>query len=129
LIGCSDNSMDANAYRYTPGFDQTSGAAPLSRGPNFNKMYSRCNFTYLMNFCRFVPFKGEGSEVDIPALVASMKDLRDNAGCTAGVGIYWDCTLDKSERGGLWSRSGKNPDAYRARAKEMDDAIAKAGLP
>jgi hypothetical protein len=131
LIGCSDNSMNSTDYRYAPGFDKSTGAAPFNRDATFYKYYSRTNFTYLMMFCRFLPFKGDnGTEVDIPTLVANVKTLRDVAGCTAGVGLYWDCTVDKCDGGhGLWSRSGKNQDAYRARAKEMDEAMAKAGLP
>jgi hypothetical protein len=85
----------------------------------------------MMMFCRFLPFKGDGgTDVDIPTLLAKVKQARDVGGCTAGVGLYWDCAVDKGENGhGLWTRSGKNQDAYRARVKEMDEAIAKAGLP
>ncbi|HYF49215.1 MAG TPA: hypothetical protein VEJ63_07410, partial [Planctomycetota bacterium] len=103
---------------------------------NWLKYYSRCNFSYMMNFCQFVPFKGESHEVDIPALVAAVKEVRDLGGCTAGVGLYADCSLDKMgnnngpEGGrGLWTRSGRNPDVYRARVKEMNDALTKESLP
>ena len=107
------------------------------RDAAFYRYYSRCNFSYMMMFCRFLPFKSETTpEVDIPRLLEQMKDLRDVAGCTAGVGLYWDCSLDKQGRKngpdggyGLWTRCARNPDAYRARVNEMDQAIAKAGLP
>ena len=107
------------------------------RDTAFYRYYSRCNFSHMMMFCRFLPFKGETtSEVDIPKLLEQVKELRDVAGCTAGVGLYWDCSLDKQGNKdgpdgghGLWPRSGRDPNVYRARVKEMDQALAKAGLP
>ena len=105
-------------------------------GAKFLRYYSRCNFPYLMMFCRFLPFKGATDEVDIPKLLEQVKAVRDQAGCTAGVGLYWDVSLDKqgNKSGpfggrGLWTRCGRDPAKYRARVKEMDSALAKAKLP
>jgi hypothetical protein len=90
----------------------------------------------MMMFCSFVPYKGETAEVDLPELVTRVRRMRDLAGCTAGIGLYGDVSLDKQgnnngpEGGrGLWTRSGRNPEVYRARVKEMDEALSKAGLP
>jgi hypothetical protein len=128
--------MNCTSFRFAPGYDGTNGAVLPPRDEKFYRYYARSNFPYMMMFCNFLPFKGSGTEVDIPQLINQMKTLRDVAGCTAGVGLYPDCSLDKQgnnngqEGGhGLWTRSGRNPEAYRARVKEMDDALAKAGLP
>lgn len=122
---------------YNNGFPTEGGVALPPREAPFYRYYTRCNFPYMMMFSRFLPFKDEKSlDVDIPKLLEQMKEMRDVAGCTAGVGLYWDCSLDKQGRrdgpdggSGLWPRSGNNPDAYRAAVKAMDQAIAKAGLP
>ncbi len=104
------------------------GVTAPGRGPDFYRYYSRCNFTYLMIFGSFLPFRGQGTEVDIPQLAAQVREIRDLAGVTAGVGLYPDCRMD-GKANGLWPRSGNNPEAYRARAKEMDEALAREGLP
>jgi hypothetical protein len=90
----------------------------------------------MMMFRNFLPFKGECAEVDLAQLVERVKQMRDVAGCTAGVGLYPDVSLDKQgnnngpEGGrGLWTRCGRNHETYRAKVKEMDEALAKAGLP
>ncbi len=122
---------------YNNGFPTENGVALPPRDAAFYRYYTRCNFSYMMMFSRFLPFKGATStEVDMPKLLEMMTEMRDVAGCTAGVGLYWDCSLDKQGRKdgpdgghGLWPRSGNNPDAYRAAVKAMDQAIAKAGLP
>jgi hypothetical protein len=128
--------MNCTNYRFMPGYEGTNGAVLPERNEAFYRYYSRQNFSYLMMFCNFLPFKGETAEVDLPRLVEQMKVMRDVAGCTAGVGLYPDVSLDKQgnnngqEGGrGLWTRSGRNPEVYRARVKEMDAALAKAGLP
>jgi hypothetical protein len=128
--------LNCDSFRFQPGFEKTSGAVLPPRDEKFYRYYARCNFSYMMMFCGFVPFKGETADVDLPRLVDQMKTMRDVAGCSAGVGLYPDCSLDKQgnnngpEGGrGLWTRSGRNPDVYRARVKEMDAALAKAGLP
>ncbi|HVE42609.1 MAG TPA: hypothetical protein VNM14_22205 [Planctomycetota bacterium] len=128
--------MNCDSFRFAPGYEGTNGAVLPPRDEKFYRYYARSNFPYMMMFCNFLPFKGSGTEVDLPQLIAQMKTMRDVAGCTAGVGLYPDCSLDKQgnnngpEGGhGLWTRCGKNPEAYRARVKEMDDALAKAGLP
>jgi hypothetical protein len=128
--------LNCTGFRFMPGYDGTNGAVLPERNEKFYRYYARSNFPYMMMFCNFVPFKGSGTEVDIPQLLARVKTMRDVAGCTAGIGLYPDCSLDKQgnnngpEGGaGLWTRSGRNPEVYRARVKEMDDALAKAGLP
>jgi len=128
--------MNCTSFRFSPGYDGTNGAVLPERNEKFYRYYSRTNFPYMMMFCNFLPFKGSGSEVDLPQLVERVKTMRDVAGCTAGVGLYPDCSLDKQgnnngqEGGkGLWTRCGRNPEAYRARVKEMDSALARAGLP
>ncbi len=128
--------MNCDGFRFMPGFQGTTGAVLPNRDEAFYRYYSRQNFSYMMMFCNFLPFKGETAEVDLPQLVERMKVMRDVAGCTAGVGLYPDVSLDKQgnnngqEGGrGLWTRTGRNPEAYRARVKEMDAALAKAGLP
>jgi len=85
----------------------------------------------MMMFSHFLPFVGSGPEVELPKLVAQMKEIRDVAGCTAGVGLYWDCSLDRqggrAEGGsGLWARCGKDPAKYRAAVKKINDALAEA---
>jgi hypothetical protein len=122
---------------YNNGCQPDAGAVLPERDAEFYRYYTRCNFNYMMMFSRFLPFKDETtSEVDIPRLLGQMKEMRDVAGCTAGVGLYWDCSLDKQGRKdgpdgghGLWPRSGRDPNVYRARVKQMDQAVAKAGLP
>jgi hypothetical protein len=128
--------MNCTNYRFAPGYEGTNGADLPGFDEKFLKYYSRSNFPYMMMFRNFLPFKGESAEVDLPQLVARMKEMRDVAGCTAGIGLYPDVSLDKQgnnngqEGGrGLWTRSGRNPETYRARVKEMDQALAKAGLP
>ena len=130
--------MNCTNYRFQPGYDPAAGngAQQPERDENYYKYYARNNFTYMMMFCSFIPFKGESADVDLPQLTAQMIQMRDSAGCTAGVGLYADSSLDKqgnnngAEGGrGLWTRSGRNPDVYRAHAKEMNDALAKAGAP
>jgi hypothetical protein len=128
--------MNCTSYRFAPGYEGTNGAVLPERNEAFYRYYSRCNFSYMMMFCQFVPFKGDTAEVDLSQLIERMKTLRDAAGCTAGVGLYSDCSLDKQGNTngpdggrGLWPRSGRNPDVYRARVKEMDGALARAGLP
>jgi hypothetical protein len=128
--------LNCDGFRFQPGFEKTTGAVLPPRDEKFYRYYARCNFSYMMMFCSFLPFKGESADVDLPQLVERMKTMRDAAGCSAGVGLYGDCSLDKQgnnsgpEGGrGLWTRSGRNPDIYRARVKEMDAALAKAGLP
>jgi hypothetical protein len=128
--------MNCDGFRFLPGFEKTTGAVLPDRNEAFYRYYSRQNFSYMMMFCNFLPFKGESAEVDLPQLVERMKVMRDVAGCTAGVGLYPDVSLDKQgnnngqEGGrGLWTRTGRNQEAYRARVKEMDAALAKAGLP
>jgi hypothetical protein len=128
--------MNCDNFRFMPGFEKTTGAVLPDRDEKFYRYYSRSNFPYMMMFCNFLPFKGSGPEVDLAQLVERVKVMRDVAGCTAGVGLYPDVSLDKQgnnngqEGGrGLWTRCGRNPEAYRARIKEMDDALAKAGLP
>jgi hypothetical protein len=128
--------MNCTSFRFEPGYDTTNGAVLPPRDEKFYRYYSRQNFSYMMMFCGFVPFKASGSEVDLPQLAQRVKELRDLAGCTAGVGLYSDCSLDKQGNNngpdggrGLWPRSGHNPDAYRARVKEMDESLARAGLP
>jgi len=123
-------------YRNSVGWDKDNGAVQANRDANFYKYYARCNFSYMMMFCQFLPWKGESPDVDLGALVAQMKEMRDVAGCTAGVGLYADCSLDKQGNNGgpeggrgLWKRCGGNADIYRAKVKEMDAAIKKEGLP
>ena len=87
--------MNCTSFRFAPGYDQTNGAVLPERNEAFYRYYSRCNFSYMMMFCSFVPFKGETAEVDLPELVARVKRMRDVAGCTAGIGLYGDCSLDK----------------------------------
>jgi hypothetical protein len=81
-------------------------------------------------FDHFLPFKDNGTDVDIPKLIEKMKELRDVAGCTAGVGLYWDCSMDKqgghTEGGsGLWTRCGRNLGAYHAAVKKIEDGLAQ----
>lgn len=128
--------LSCDAFRFQPGFEKTSGATLPPRDEKFYRYYARNNFSYMMMFCSFVPFKGDTADVDLPQLVERMKVMRDVAGCSAGVGLYSDCSLDKQgnnsgpEGGrGLWTRSGRNPEVYRAHVKEMDAALSKAGLP
>lgn len=128
--------MSCDGFRFQPGFDKTTGASLPPRDEKFYRYYARHNFSYMMMFCAFVPFKGDTADVDLPQLVERVKTMKEVAGCTAGVGLYSDCSLDKQGNNGgpeggrgLWTRSGRNPDVYRARVKEMDTALAKAGLP
>jgi hypothetical protein len=128
--------MNCTSFRFAPGYDGTNGAVLPERNEAFYRYYSRCNFSYMMMFCQFVPFKGNTADVDVPQLVERMRTMRDVAGCTAGVGLYSDCSLDKQGNNngpdggrGLWPRSGKNAEIYRAKVKEMDNALARAGLP
>jgi hypothetical protein len=103
---------------------------------DYLRYYARNNFSYLMLFRSFVPFKGVTDEVDVPALVKQVRNVCELGGTTAGLGLYQDVSLDKqgNKSGpdggrGLWKRCGNNPDVYRARIKEMDQALAAAGLP
>jgi hypothetical protein len=128
--------MTCDGFRFQPGFEKTTGATLPGRDEKFYRYYARSNFSYMMMFCGFVPFKGDGADVDLPRLIEQVRMMRDVAGCSAGVGLYSDCSLDKQgnnagpEGGrGLWPRSGRNPEVYRARVKEMDAALQKAGLP
>lgn len=121
-------------YNNGCGPDGHTGATLPGRDAAYYRYYSRCNFTMMMMFSHFMPWKGGGTEVDLPQLLKQMAEMRDVAGCTAGVGLYWDCSLDKqggrNEGGsGLWSRCGRKPDAYRAAVKQWDEALAAAKLP
>lgn len=113
---------------------------PGVSAPAFDKdylrYYARNNFSYLMLFRSFVPFRGKSAEVDLPALVTQVKEACELGGITAGLGLYQDVSLDKqgNKQGpdggrGLWPRSGNNPDLYRKTIGEMDEALKKAGLP
>lgn len=110
------------------------GAVLPPRDTAYYRYYSRCNFTMLMMFSHFLPYTGKGPEVDIPKLLERVKELRDVGGCTAGVGLYWDCKLDNKAGTpyggrGIWARCGLKPEPYRAEVKKMDDALAAAKLP
>ena len=93
------------------------GAVLPPRNTDFYRYYSRCNYTMMMMFSHFLPFKG--NEVDIPKLLERMEEMRDVAGCTAGVGLYWDASLDKHGRYGMWPKSGRKPEVYRAQVKKL----------
>ena len=121
-------------YNNGCGPDSKTGAVLPARDSRYYRYYSRCNYTMMMMFSHFLPFVGGGPEVDLTKLVAQMKEMRDVAGCTAGVGLYWDCSLDRqggrAEGGsGLWSRCGKAPDKYRAAVKKINDALTEAKCP
>jgi hypothetical protein len=103
---------------------------------DFLRYYARNNFSYLMLFRSFVPFKEKTAEVDLLALVTQVKEACELGGITAGIGLYQDVSLDKqgNKKGpdggrGLWPRSGNNPDVYRKTIGEMDAALKKARLP
>ncbi len=112
--------------RLGPGAE-LAGAVLPPRNADFYRYYSRCNYTMMMMFSHFLPFKED--EVDIPELLSRMKEMRDVAGCTAGVGLYWDASLDKHGRYGMWPRSGRKPEVYRAQVGKLDEALAEAKLP
>ena len=123
-------------YNNGCGPDGNTGAVLPQRDAKYYKYYSRTNFTMIMMYSHFLPFSGGGADVDMPKLLEQMKELRDVGGCTAGVGLYWDCSLDQQGRkggpfggSGLWSRCGRNAEAYRAAVKKLDDALAEAKLP
>ncbi len=107
------------------GHDAGAQMPPQSRA--FFKYYRRSNFPYIMFFSNFLPFKGQGPEVDIARLVNEMRFMK-KMGLSAGVGLYWDCALDRFGRNGLWPRSGKNPERYRQEVVKMDHALSEAGL-
>ena len=112
---------------YNDGVGNQDGGSRPRRDAAFYRYYSRSNFTYMMMFSKFLPFKGR--KVDLPALRKKMRQMRDVAGCSAGVGLYWDCSLDRFGHGGLWAKLNKNEQAYRQQVIEMNNTLANAGLP
>ncbi len=118
------------------GPEAITGAVLPPRNTAYYSYYRRCNFTMMMMFSRFLPFKGSSAEVDLDKLKVMMTEMRDVAGCSAGVGLYWDVSLDQQGRKGgpyggrgLWTRVGRNRDKYRVAIKQLDDALAEAKLP
>lgn len=129
--GCGPADLDDKNWTMKSG-----GGVLPERDTNYYKYYSRFNFTSMSMFSHFLPFSGNGTDVDMPKLLDQMKEMRDVAGCTAGVVLYWDASIDKQGRkggpdggSGLWSRCGRNVDAYRAAVKKLDDALAAEKLP
>jgi hypothetical protein len=116
---------------YNQGMGKDGGAnmPPLNR--DFLKFYGRSNFSYLMMFTRWLPWKGNGPEVDIDKLKDEMTFMRDEVGLTAGVGLYWDVSLDQYglKANGLWKRCGQNRDQYRQEVIKVDKALTEASLP
>lgn len=108
----------------------------IAQGRGFDKkwfeVYSRSNFPYVMMFSHWVPFRKKGSAggfIDMPRLIEKQKMALEVGGVTAGVGLYWSAALDKFGRNGLWPKTGRNPEKYRAEAVKVHKALTEAGLP